>query len=350
MHYITRKDILTDLFPNEKKYRVEQLERALFNVGYKSWLDVSSLPLMVRQKIQDKIPWTTFHQTKILESKDHSAYKAILTCADNNMIETVMMRNARRYWTICLSAQIGCAMSCAFCATGKMGFIRNLTSDEIIDQYRFWKIFLHQNEMTVNSITNIVFMGMGEPLENYENVKYAIERILKYTNIGMTKITVSTVGLLPNLEKILEDNTWPDVRIALSLHSAHPDTRKKIVPSTSQNYLSRLATWIENYGKKYGNRQHYITLEYVMLKDVNDSLRDAQLLQRFAAKLGRIRINLIPYNSTNSQFTETSPEHINKFFLYLKKNGIDVTVRRSYGQDINAACGQLIALNKKTLV
>lgn len=338
----TRKEIFLEFFPQAKKYRLDQLDTATLTPRWKNWNDATPFPQDMRESLEKHVPWISVKEGNLLESKKKDTYKTLLGLSGGKNIETVLMRNPKDSWTICVSSQVGCAMRCAFCATGKMGFIRNLTSDEIIDQYRYWVQFLLSRAPLPQKISNIVFMGMGEPLANYENVKTAIATLLKYAPLGETHITVSTVGVLGVLEKILEDPGWPPVRIAISLHSADTDTRKNIVPTSSDTFLEKLASWCKRYLKKFGTRSHYLTFEYVMLEGVNDNISDAKKLADFVTRTGRIRVNLIPYNFTGSEFHQSSNERMQKFLDYLLRHTVRATVRKTMGEDISAACGQLI--------
>jgi 23S rRNA (adenine2503-C2)-methyltransferase len=331
------------LFPNAPEYRRFQFESALFQPNARGWNNVSTLPKMFRKKLVKEFPWLTVKQRLVLESQKKDTFKALLETADGNQIETVLIKNPRDCWTICVSSQIGCAMRCRFCATGKMGLTRNLLADEIVDQYRYWSQFLHDHPELSQRISNMVFMGMGEPLANYENVREAIRTILKYTDIGRTHITISTVGVLPRLELLLSDPLWPHVRLAISLHSADPKTRKDIVPTSYDDFLPKFSDWSIRYLKRFGNRRHHLTFEYVMLRGVNDSLSHAQAFAKLIKKIGDIRVNLIPYNFTGEKFQTSTSQCMETFFSYLDSHGVTVTKRRTMGEDIVAACGQLYA-------
>jgi 23S rRNA (adenine2503-C2)-methyltransferase len=229
-------------------------------------------------------------------------------------------------------------------------------------------------------ISNIVFMGMGEPLANYEHVKAALRTILGYTDIGPTRITVSTVGLVPMLRHLLGDPEWPPVRLAVSLHSADEATRKRMMPSSFDGFLDELAAWAGEYFKRFESKRRHLTFEYVMLAGVNDTAAHAEALIRFARRIGKARINLIPYNFTPhhsrkgpgksegvsadaasphtvskeamgarngtgqapSAYRGSLPGDFARFEERLRGAGIDVTRRRSMGDDIAAACGQLV--------
>ena len=187
-------------------------------------------------------------------------------------------------------------------------------------------------------------MGMGEPLANYVEVKKALAKLLMYTDIGKTKITVSTVGILPRLKMLLDDPEWPHVRLAVSLHSVDQKKRASFMPSTTLTFLDDLADWSKAYLKKFGNRTHHLTFEYLLMKGVNDDKVDAKRLATFVRSIGRVKVNIMSYNSTGV-FAAPDEELVKKFGDVLRSVGIDVTRRRSLGSDIYAACGQLA--NKK---
>jgi 23S rRNA (adenine2503-C2)-methyltransferase len=223
-----------------------------------------------------------------------------------------------------------------------MGFKRHLTSDEIADQIRFWREFLAKKPDVALRISNVVFMGMGEPFANIENVKTAIDLWTKYTDIGPTHITVSTVGILPALEKVLTDKTWPSVRIAISLHSADEKRRKEIEPSTEEGFLKKLADWCLRYNEIHGNRRHHITFEYTLINEVNDSPEHAKLLAKYIRLAGGPKLNVIPLNAVaGSLLKKSQRSRIDQFKAIILASGLDITERRTMGDDIAAACGQL---------
>ncbi|HBU09367.1 MAG TPA: hypothetical protein DEB30_01030 [Candidatus Peribacter riflensis] len=351
---LTRAQRFQSLFPSAPAFRFRQAEAALFQPDATGWGSVSVFPKAMREEMEAKIPWMSVTLHRMLTSKDGETFKAVLRTEDNLLFETVLMGNAREQWTVCVSSQVGCAMHCVFCATGAMGLKRSLASDEIVDQLRFWLQFLHKpltrslpggerssgGAHDASRISNIVFMGMGEPLANYENVKSTLRQWLACTDIGPNHITVSTVGLLPFLQKILQDAAWPPVRIAISLHSADETLRKKIVPTTTGNYLAELSQWIKKYLQTKASNKRHVTFEYVLLRGVNDSVRDAKLLADFVTTTGRVKVNLIPFNDINDAALQRS-NNTDEFAAVLKKCGVTVTVRQSAGLDIMAACGQL---------
>ena len=334
-------------FPKAPSFRLKQLEEALFSPTFSSFDDISNLPLEMRETLSGSVPWLSVKPLHILESKKKDTFKAVIGLYDEKRVETVLMQNRRGHYTVCVSSQVGCAMACTFCATGKMGFGRNLSSDEIVDQYRFWLEFLRSRTELPQYISNIVFMGMGEPLANYENVKETLRLILLHTDIGPTRITVSTVGLLPMLRKLLDDPKWPAVRVAVSLHSADAKTRREIMPSSFDGFIDDLIKWTESYFEKFTSRRRHLTFEYVMLSGVNDTEHHAKALVRFARRVGKARINLIPYNFTGSVYTDSLPKDFQKFERILQDSGVTITRRRTMGDDIAAACGQLIVEKSK---
>ncbi|MBI4215144.1 MAG: 23S rRNA (adenine(2503)-C(2))-methyltransferase RlmN [Parcubacteria group bacterium] len=340
---MSRQQQFKNLFPNEPDFRWRQIEESLLQRDPRGWADITTLPKPMQIALQTHLPWVSYALAKLRASALKDTFKALLKLLDGKLIETVLMKNPRDSWTICMSSQVGCAMRCGFCATGKMGFERNLSDEEIIDQYRFWQYFLREHSELPQNITNIVFMGMGEPLANYDNVKQSIKTLLQYTDIGSTHITLSTVGLLPKMEQLLSDQEFPHVRVAISVHSADPSIRQSIVPTTIPDFFEKLTGWGKRYLKKYGNRRHHLTFEYVMLNNINDTLEDAKKLIKLINSIGKIKVNLIPYNFTGIRFQKSAPEKIREFMSYLKSHGVQCTLRKTMGDDISAACGQLAA-------
>lgn len=347
----TRYEKFVELFPNEPKFRWKQIELALFQEKNHGWNDVTSLPAVMREKLLVELPWLSLKRVDEASEPDGSVRKVLLETEDGNRIESVLMQSKSGKFSVCVSTQVGCAMGCAFCSTGKLGLKRHLSTDEIVDQLRYWQCSQtpvsipapNGETLTDKVITNIVLMGMGEPMNNYENVRSALNSILNNTGIGPTHITVSSAGVLPKLKQMNEDKDWPPVCIAISLHSADPKKRKEIMPSSGPNFLSELSEWAQDYLKKLGNRSHYITFEYIMLEGINDSDEDARKLAAFTKPLGRAKINLIAYNFAAGDFKPSSPQRIMEFMNVLQNAGLDVTRRQSLGGSIQAACGQLAA-------
>lgn len=333
---ISREEQFKNLFPDEPSFRIKQIRSAIFNFNANGWEDITTLSKETREKMAKNISWITLKEIKILESAGKDSFKALLGTEDKKRLETVAMKNTKGEWTICVSSQIGCPIGCSFCATGAMGFKRNLSSDEIIDQYRFWAKFLKGER-----ISNIVFMGMGEPMLNYENVKEAIRIILEFTDVGPTKIVVSTSGVLEQMENLLQDDEWPPVRVAVSLHAPNEKKRKKLIKNTSPNFYKMLLDWAKDY-EKTASRNQRLTFEYLLINGENDSEEDARELANFILKTGVNKINLIPYNPVpGKQFARSQREKISTFKKIISARGVDIVERKSLGEDISAACGQL---------
>jgi 23S rRNA (adenine2503-C2)-methyltransferase len=320
----------------EPPYRLKQIREAWYR--WPTWERATNLSKPLRQALAKEFPWLAVTAKKILRSPADGTRKALLTFSDGQQIETVLMPNARDQWTVCLSTQVGCGMACTFCATGAMGFKRNLTVDEIVDQVRFWRI-----EEPRLTISNLVFMGMGEPLANYDAVKQALNILIHDMKIGPTRMTLSTVGVSRGLERLLHDETFPPVRVAISIHAGTDKTRARIVPTHRATSMKNIQQWIAAYLVSHGNRRHYITLEYVMLWGVNDLPEEARALAKWFRPLSHgVKLNLIPWNPTaGAPLRTSSQERLDAFQKMMEGAGITTTIRTSKGLDISAACGQL---------
>lgn len=339
--YISRIDNIIDILGNVPRFRIDQIHKALFDLSISSWKEVTTLPISMKEKLGD-VPWLSILLVEMLESVRHDTFKVVLTTTDGQNFESVLMKNKKGQWTMCVSSQIGCAMRCVFCATGTMGLKRSMHSDEIVDQYRFWSQFLQTKPDLPQRISNIVFMGMGEPMANYKHVKQAIHTWLIYTDIGPTKIVVSTVGILSQMEKLLTDPDWPPVRITISLHSANQARREEIVPTTIPEFIKKLALWSRKYASTLGNRTHHLTFEYTLISHVNDTPELAFEMATYMLKTAVSKVNVIPYNPVfGKTFTTAERERIDAFKQILRDNFINVTERKTMGDDIYAACGQL---------
>ncbi|MFA5127497.1 MAG: 23S rRNA (adenine(2503)-C(2))-methyltransferase RlmN [Patescibacteria group bacterium] len=340
------------IISTEPKYRRDQIWRALFDPKLNNFSEITTLPKDLRAKLE-KIPWLPVEPALVQASRLDDTQKALLRLADDETIETVLMgrankratRESDKRYTICVSSQVGCAMRCAFCATGEFGFRRNLSAEEIIGQFRFWQKYLLEKNGG-GEIENIVLMGQGEPLVNYDAVKDALNLILKYTKVGETKITLSTAGVVAGMNKMIEDKDFPAVRFALSLHSAIPEDRKKLMPSQPEKFFEFFIDWCEKYHERWPSRTHFVGLEYVFINGVNDTPAHLKALIKLASKIGRVRLNLIPFNAAAGKFSGTPMEKIKEWQTRLMDSGFTVTVRLSQGSDIAAACGQLRNLQK----
>ncbi len=338
---------------SEPAYRRDQIYLAWFDKNIHSFSEITTLSKNLREQLATE-PWMTVKEKVLQTSQNDGTRKALLEFSDGRVVESVLMPRIskkqipgdRPRYTICVSSQVGCPMACTFCATGKLGFARNLTYREILDQMRYWQqILWEKNE---GEVDNIVFMGQGEPLLNYENVKLTLKILIKYAKIGQRKITLSTVGVPESMNKMVTEKDFPAVRFALSLHSALAETRATIIPSNRAGFLDFLVDWTKKYHAAFPSRTHFIGLEYIMLKDVNDDAKHLNALIKLALKLGSIRVNLIPYNpsSCNDAFQGTAIADIQNWQKKMNDHSITCTIRRSQGLDIDAACGQLANKNQ----
>lgn len=277
------------------------------------------------------------NHVKISESQKSTdrTIKSAFQLYDNNNVEGVLIPTKSRM-TACISSQVGCSLSCKFCATGKLDRLRNLDADEIYDQ-----VFLLNEQSQKNfqkRLSNIVYMGMGEPLLNYRNVLDSIEKITSKDGLGMSpkRITVSTAGIAKLIKKLGDDEV--KFNLALSLHAANDKKRDYIMPINEQNSLASLKEAIIYFYEKTGTR---LTYEYIIFKDFNDELSDAHELAQFA-KITPCKINIIEYNPIDDgEFQQAKSDKVDAFVRYLEEKNIIVNVRRSRGKDIDAACGQL---------
>jgi 23S rRNA (adenine2503-C2)-methyltransferase len=323
----------------EPSFRAQQIYDWLWKTHAPSFDQMSNLSKKLREKLKENY---SFPRLKI-HSQQKSAdgtLKFIFELFDGNKVEGVLIPTASRM-TACISCQVGCSLTCAFCATGKLGRMRNLTAEEIYDQV----VLIGQKAMENYQIplSNIVYMGMGEPLLNYKPVLASIEKITTAQGLGMSpsRITVSTAGIAKMIQKLGDD----DVRfnLALSLHAANDAKRSQIMPINEANDLENLQEALNYFYAKTKNR---VTFEYIIFKDFNDSLKDAEELVRFCRKTPS-KVNIIEYNSIGlKEFQQADPEKVDAFLAHLERNGVSATLRRSRGKDIDAACGQLAGKNK----
>jgi 23S rRNA (adenine2503-C2)-methyltransferase len=328
---------LYKILENEPAFRKKQVEKAVFALGVNDWDAVTTLPKELKEKLKKACPFTDTLD-KLIESDDASVKARLKFGSD--LIETVLMRHPKRN-TVCVSSQVGCPLGCSFCFTGQNGCKRNLESTEIIEQILFFKRYLKQFE---EEVTNVVFMGMGEPFLNYEEVATAIDIIndKDKLNIGARKISISTIGIVPGIIRFTKD--FPQCNLAFSLHAPNDKLRNELIPANKKYPLDRIFSALRSYQKETNRR---VMIEYVMLKDVNDSVKNSEDLSGLLKdKLGTLFVvNLIKYNDTGKY--EGSPkERINKFKNILLRNNINAVERYRFGESINAACGQLAGINK----
>ncbi len=322
------KDALFNM--GEPKYRAKQIFKWLYEKAPENFSSMTNLPKALTEKLTQNFLIKSFLSVEEYQSSD-GTIKLLFQLNDKKYIESVIIKSGKRS-TICLSTQVGCRYACAFCASGLDGFQRDLTPAEMLDQITYATFFLNQN------LTNYVFMGMGEPLDNYDNLVKAI-RIMNHEDalaIGARRITVSTSGIAPAIRKLKDLDM--QINLSISIHATNDRLRSKLMPINKVHCLNELIIAVNDYAKA-SNRK--TTVEYVLLKGVNDTLADANALVGIARKLWA-KINIIPYSPISGlSFTPPVPKGIEKFVNRLTESGADVTVRASKGDDIQAACGQL---------
>ncbi|MEO8794519.1 MAG: 23S rRNA (adenine(2503)-C(2))-methyltransferase RlmN [Daejeonella sp.] len=318
----------------EPSFRAKQVYEWLWSKASLSFEEMSNLPKTLREKLNEgySINHIVVNQSQF--SSDRTI-KNTFRLYDGNIIEGVLIPATERM-TACVSSQVGCSLSCKFCATGYMDRKRNLNPDEIYDQVVL--IDKQSKENYQIPLTNIVYMGMGEPLLNYANVMKSIERITSPDGLNMAakRITVSTAGIAKMIKKLGDDQVR--FNLALSLHAANDTKRNEIMPINEQNSLDALADALKYF---YAKTKSPVTYEYIVFNDFNDSLEDAAELAKFCRHLP-CKVNIIEYNPISfADFKNADGDKIDAFADYLKKQGITTNIRRSRGKDIDAACGQL---------
>lgn len=329
------KEELTNI--GEKTFRAEQIFKWLYQEKVKSFDEMTNLSLDLREKLKQNYDICNFKILKKLESSDGTK-KYLFDLTDGNAIETVLMEYHYGK-SICVSSQVGCKMGCKFCASTGIPFIRSLTSGEIVEQ------ILAVEQDTGDRISNVVFMGIGEPLDNYENVINAIKILNnpKGLNIGARHISVSTSGLVPRIYDLAEENI--QCTLSVSLHASNDEKRSAMMPVNNAYNIETLIQACKDYIAKTNKR---ISFEYALAKDNNDNLDDAKQLVKLLKGM-LCHVNLIPINKIeNGKYIKSSNENIIKFRDYLNENGIVATIRRELGSDIDAACGQLRRKNLKS--
>ena len=314
----------------EKKYRAEQIFKWLYVDKVKSYDEMTNLSIELREKLKQNFDICNFTIARKLESKDGTK-KYLFGINDGNAIESVLMEYHFGK-TVCVSSQIGCKMGCKFCASTGIPFVRGLTPGEIVEQI----LAIEQDENC--KISNVVFMGIGEPMDNYDNVIKAIEILnnQKGLNIGARHISVSTSGVVPRIYDFADKDI--QCTLSVSLHSSNDKTRSSMMPINNAYNIEELMKACKYYIKKTNKR---ISFEYALAKDNNDNLNDAKELVNLLHGM-LCHVNLIPINKIeNGKYTKSSLDNIIKFRDYLNDHGITATIRRELGSDINAACGQL---------
>ena len=317
----------------ERAYRARQIAQWLYQKGVDSWDAMRDLPAPLRATLKEHFK-VSFPRVAAVRRSSDGTRKLLLRLADGEEIETVIIP-ARDRLTLCMSSQAGCAMRCGFCATARMGLHRNLTADEIVGQ-----VFAARRELDPDeALSNYVFMGMGEPLANYQRLVQALKAMTSPWGMSISprRITVSTVGLLPMMERLLADTS---VNLAVSLHATTNEMRDRIAPINERYPLEQLLETCKRLPLKRRNR---ITFEYVMLAGVNDTPADARRLVKLLAPL-KAKVNLIFFNPfEESGFEGSTRTAVEAFQAILHRGNLTATIRESRGRDIAAACGQLYA-------
>ena len=334
------KDVVREL--GQPAYRADQVAAWVYRSTVTSFDAMTNVPKALRTGLAERYRFTALDAQAELISSDGETRKAVLALPDGELIESVLMRYPQRWdgtgnerSTVCVSTQVGCPVKCSFCATGLMGFTRHLSSGEILEQALH---FLRWTRAHPPVVRNVVFMGMGEPLLNYDNTMAAADRLVdpQAAGLGVHRLTVSTSGYLPGLARLTEDPLA--VRLAVSLHAPNDELRDELVPLNRRYPIAQLMEALRAYQARTERR---ITFEYILLDRVNDSPALARDLVRLLSGLDA-HVNLIPMNPVQElPYAPSSLEAVEQFHAILRERGIICTVRREMGRDIKAACGQL---------
>jgi 23S rRNA (adenine2503-C2)-methyltransferase len=319
---------------NEKSFRAQQVYEWLWQKSAKDFDQMTNVSLETRQMLKEHFTINHIRVDKMQRSADGTIKNAV-TLFDGLVVESVLIPTEKRI-TACVSSQVGCSLACKFCATARLKRMRNLSPDEIYDQVAAIK---EQSELFFGRpLTNIVFMGMGEPLLNYSNVVTAIDKITspKGLNMAAKRLTVSTVGIAKMIKKMADDEV--KFNLAVSLHSAINETRSSIMPINDTNPLEELGEALVYW---YQKRKRKVTYEYVVWDGINDTTEHAEALLKFC-RIVPCKVNLIEYNPIDDgQFQQASDKALHMYQHLLESNGITTRIRKSRGKDIDAACGQL---------
>lgn len=334
------ENLITELEAlQQPKFRAKQIYEWLWNKSCVDFEQMSNLSKELRNTLQQNF-YINHITENITQKSNDGTIKMGFKCQDDRMIEGVMIPADNRM-TACVSSQVGCSLSCKFCATGFLKRERNLEAGEIYDQV----VLLNQQSLHhfEKPLTNIVYMGMGEPLLNYDNVMRSINLITTDEGLGMSskRITVSTSGVARGIMRMADEGK--KFNLALSLHAATDEKRLQIMDINKSNPLDTVIDSLSYFYNKTGNK---ITYEYILFKDFNDSDEDAKHLIKLCKKVPSF-VNIIEYNQVDGvEYTKATDERLQRFTMILEQNGIDAKVRRSRGKDIDAACGQLANKNK----
>ncbi len=319
------------VFLGEKPFRARQLYEWMHKKLARDYDEMSNLPGSLKEKCRERYSYTAVRTAEVQESKIDGTRKYLFELADGNMVESVFMRYKHGN-SVCISSQAGCRMGCRFCASTLGGLSRNLLPSEMLDQ--IYAIILQTGER----VSNVVVMGTGEPLDNYDNLLRFITLLTDENGLHISKrsLTVSTCGIVPKMRQLAQEQ--PQITMAVSLHAATDTKRRELMPIAETYSLSELMETCKYYFERTGRR---ITFEYSLVQGVNDSSDDARRLKDLIKPLN-CHVNLIPVNPVKERaYRQSTRQAVESFKNYLEKNGINVTIRREMGRDIDGACGQL---------
>lgn len=334
-HSMTEEDLKGWLTTHEEKpFRAAQLLEWVYAKGVTEWNQMTNLGGPLKQKLTENLSLNSLELAQTVDSSDGETTKFLWKLADGKLVESVLIRSFDRR-TVCVSSQVGCPARCAFCASGKKGLIRNLSSSEIFEQvYEIDRLLKKVGER----VSNVVYMGMGEPFENYDEVMSSIRLLCDPKRLGLSqrRITVSTVGVVEAIIRFAQEDL--KVNLVLSLHAPNQRIRQKIIPYARKYPLEEILKAMRFFAEK---TKRDITYEYTMMEGINDSLQEAEELAKLL-KGEQCTVNLIPYNPVEGlRLNRPSSENVEAFKKYLESHGLNVTWRFTKGKDIAAACGQL---------
>lgn len=319
----------------QPNFRQKQINNAIFKEFVDSIDDMHTLPSDLRENMKKDFVFPSIEAVQ--EKSTGEVIKKVFQTQDQKFFEGVLIIHKNKRQTVCVSSQVGCPIGCEFCATGKLGFERDLTYQEIVDQVLHFSRVLRFKGLKVS---NIVYMGMGEPFLNTENLEKSISILTSPDefDISSRKITVSTIWIGKNVLEFAKK--FPQVNIALSLHSAIDEKRKKLIPLGQKITLDNIKKDLTHYFKNSNRR---ITLEYIMLEDINDQVEDLEALVSFVKEINSklLHVNLLPYNQVDESIKPTKQKEIVKFKKGLNRKGVNATIRKSMGEEISSACGML---------
>lgn len=330
--------VLRDM--HQPAFRRAQIIRAVAHEGVSSFHDITTIGKTLRAALDARVSILPFTPVHVRLSRDGRAIKALLRLQDGHHIETVLIAPKPGTWSACVSSQVGCAMRCAFCATGALGIVRDLTADEIASQALFWRHYLHR-EHIAGTFTHVVYMGMGEPFNNWDAVRTSIDWLTDPAMYGFPRrgISVSTSGIAPGIRTFAD--TYDQINLALSLHFATDAMRSRYMPVNRRFPLAEVADAVRYYLAKNTRK---VFIEYIMLDGINDTEADARALADYLRGIGRtdlLHVNLIRYNSIGGTFAPSPRARVHAFRDILLVARIPCTIRKSMGDDIHGACGQL---------